>query len=116
MSEYGIWQSSICETCQTSNLHTEDDCTYIVISTPLQDNSSISRPEYNFIFELRKGETIGIKLDPGVTFVFSGRYLMHRQMLNKNFKGQSNIFFNFASYGNKRLYNHLKSSIKRIYK
>ena len=48
VSDYGMCQLSVCETCQTSNLHVEDDCTYTIICTPLQDNSAISQSEYNF--------------------------------------------------------------------
>ena len=52
VSYYGMCQLSVCETCQTSNLHVEDDCTYTIICTPLQDNSAISQSEYNFLFEI----------------------------------------------------------------
>ena len=116
VSDYGMWQLAVGETCQTSNLHVEDDCTYTIICTPSQDYSAISQSEYNFLFEIKKGVTIGIKLERGVTLLYSGKYLMHRQMHNESIQGESNIFFNFASYGNERLYNHLKASIKRVYK
>ena len=34
VSRSGVWQSSICVNSQTSTLHTENDCTYTVITTP----------------------------------------------------------------------------------
>ena len=48
--------------------------------------------EYFFIFELIKGDTIGIKMDPGVTFVFSGKYLMHIQIRLGNICNESDFF------------------------
>ena len=109
-SETDIWQVSICVSCQTSNLHTENDCTYTVITTPRQETWGRKRPEYNFIFELKKGETIGLELETGISLIYSGKYF------NENSGNASEVFINLASYGNERLYNHLKSIMKRIYK
>ena len=114
-SEYGLWQTSICDTCQTTNLHTKKDCTYTIMSVPEQDTSTTTIPECYFVIELKKGHTVGIKMDPGLTFMFSGRYLMHRQSINDKGNGKENTFVNFTSYGNERLYHHLKSSIKRVF-
>ena len=108
-----MWQLAICESCQTSNLHVEDDCTYTIICTPAQHNSNASQSEYHFLFEIDKGVTIGIKMEGRVSILYSSMYLMHRQMHNETTKGINNTFFNFASYGNQRLYNHLKASVKR---
>ena len=49
VSDCGLWQLTICDTCQTSNFHTEDDCTYTVISTPNQDYEDI-RAEPNVFY------------------------------------------------------------------
>ena len=84
------------------------------MSVPEQDTSITTVPECYFLIELEKGQTVGIKIDPGLTFMFSGRYLMHRQSMNNKGSGKKNTFFNFASYGNQRLYHHLKSSVKRV--
>ena len=43
-----------------------------------QNNIDEFSDDYTFLFELKKVETIGIKLNPGISFIFSGRYLMHR--------------------------------------
>ena len=115
-SDTGIWQASICVSCHTSNLHTENDCTYTVITTPKQEVDDSKMPEYNFIFDLKKGQTIGLSLQPGLSFMYSGKYMTHRQSINQNHANANEVFINLASYGNERLYNHLKSTMKRIYK
>ena len=65
----GLWQLTICDTCQTSNFHTEDDCTYTVVSTHNQDYEDIrAEPNVYFIFQMNSGENFGLKMDPGLTF------------------------------------------------
>ena len=69
----------------------------------------------NFIIKLKKDYTIGLKMDPGMTFMFSGKHLFHRQMILDMNSTNECIFFNFISYWNALLYNHLKTTLKRIY-
>ena len=64
----GLWQSSICVNCQTSMFHTENDCTYTVITTPNQNTDATPV----FLFEFKKGFTLGLQMEPGLTFVFLG--------------------------------------------
>ena len=110
-SSSGLWNCSLCISCQTEELHTENDFTYTVINTPAQVKNET---EVNFSFQLQDKLTIGIQLEPGFTFIFSGKYLTHRQ--SKNDKSVNDgEFVNIASYGNQRLYNHIKSTIKRTY-
>ena len=33
-SQYGIWKSAFCVNARTSKLHTEDDCSYTIITVP----------------------------------------------------------------------------------
>ena len=73
----GIWQTSICVNAETTELHCENDCTYTLIVVPKQDNDKEQSAEYNFIFDLMKGFTVGIKMDPSVCILFSGKYLLH---------------------------------------
>ena len=110
VSEVGLWQSSICIDCQTSSLHTENDCTYTVITTPNQDKHTVPI----FLFEIQKGFTIGLQMDPGVTFMFSGKYLYHRQMVLDVKDKESTSYINLASYGNAKLFNHFKSTLGRV--
>ena len=111
-SSSGLWNCSLCISCQTEDLHTENDFTYTVINTPAQTNNMVVA---NFLFELQDSLTIGIKLEPGLSFIFSGKYSTHRQAIDDRIINHGD-FVNLASYGNKRLYNHIKSTIKRTYK
>lgn len=112
-SHANLWQTSICVNAQTGQFHNENDCTYTIITTPNQDCSDHPH-EYNFIAQLMDNHNIGIKLEAGMTFMFSGKYLTHRQSCNNNITASNSTFVNIASYGNERLYNHLKSTLKRI--
>ena len=109
-SNSGLWNCSLCISCQTEELHTENDFTYTVITTPAQENTDVV---VNFLFELQEKSTIGIQLDPGLSFIFSGKYLTHRQVIDDRTKNNGD-FVNIASYGNQRLYNHIKTTINRI--
>ena len=61
----------------------------------------------------KKGFTLGLQMDHGLSFLFSGQYLFHRQMILDVKQPKDSSFFNFASYGSERLYNHLKSTYNR---
>ena len=49
----------------------------------------------------------------GTTITFSGKLLAHRQSSNVFDDLDDDLFFNFGSYGNKKLYNHIKKSFGR---
>ena len=108
-SSSGLWNCSLCISCQTEELHTENDFTYTVINTPAQVKNGL---EVNFLFQLQDKLTVGIELIPGFSFLFSGKYLTHRQSVNDKTVNDGE-FINIASYGNHRLYNHIKSTVKR---
>ena len=110
VSEAGLWQSSICVNCQTSTLHTENDCTYTEITTPNQNTETVPI----FLFEFKKGFTIGLRMDPGLTFKFSGKYPHHRQMIPDDSGAKNSCFINLASYGNDKLFNHFKTTVGRV--
>ena len=61
-------------------MHTENYCTYTVIATPNQDTKDVPY----FLFDLRKGFTVGLQMNPGLTFMLTGKYLFHRQMILDN--------------------------------
>ena len=113
ITECGMWQSSICINAETTKLHTENDCTYTVITVPEQNKKQNPVDEYMFLFELKKGDTIGIKMCHGISFMFSGKYLSHRQAHNESNSKKNSVFVNIASYGNEKLYNHIKKTIGR---
>ena len=69
VSEAGMWQTCICENAETTQLHTENDCTYTVITVPEQEIIGSVQPDYTFIFKLKKeGGSVSIKLNPAVIF------------------------------------------------
>ena len=72
-----LWQTSICVNAQTGEFHNENDCTYTIITTPQQECSNYPH-EYNFVLQLMQNLNVGIKLEPGMTFLFSGKHLTHR--------------------------------------
>ena len=114
-TEYGLWQSQICIDASTSTAHTEKDCTYTLISVPNQQNTfsrKVKRKSY-FLFVLNDHEKICIPLTPQVTFFFSGVCLVHRQNHPSSDDHAIN-FLNIASYGNERLFNHIRSSFNRV--
>ena len=65
-----------------------------------------------FLCEIQDKLTLRIQLQPGLSFLFSGIYLTHRQSIDDKTITDGE-FINIASYGNQRLYNHIKSTIKR---
>jgi len=112
-SSIGCWQSSICVNAETKELHTEQDVTYTLISVPNQVKSKESLVRYDFLFSLTETQSIAIHLTPGVSFMFSGFFLKHRQNKSKDILSTDNTFFNLASYGNKQLFHHIRKTINR---
>ena len=116
-SKDGCWQSSLCINAITKEFHTEKDCTYTLISIPLQDcnHKKNKAHRYDFIFKINDRKHISIKLTPGTSFIFSGLYLTHHQNMSVDNEtiNESN-FFNIASYGNKRLFTHLRKTINKL--
>ena len=49
-SSLGLWNCSLCISCQTEDLHTENDFTYTVINTPEQETNGVA---VTFLFELQ---------------------------------------------------------------
>ena len=111
----GLWQSALCINAQTKVFHTENDCTYTVISVPKQSKTtSPANIEYNFLFKIQDRQILGINMLPGVSFMFSGKYMTHKQYCNVDAHPRENCFVNFGSYGNERLYRHIRKSFDRI--
>ena len=114
-SQNGVWQSCTCVNAETEVFHTEQDCTYTVVSIPNQSKEIVKEVSkdhnYHFLFKVRDKCLIGIPLEAGVTFLFSGNLLTHRQHCRQTTSVEENSVFNFASYGNKNLCNNLKQSL-----
>ena len=114
-SSDGCWQTSICIDAETKQYHTEHDCTYTLISVPKQivSKSIASSIKYDFLFKLTDSQSINVSMKPGVSFMFSGLFLCHRQNKSKDDINCDERFFNMASYGNKRLFHHLRKTYNK---
>ena len=51
-----------------------------------------------------------------IYIIFSGKFLIHLQSISEDKIGKTKPFINLASCGNEQLYNHLKNTIKQVYK
>ena len=105
----GCWKTVICVNAQTRDLHSENDATYTTITSP---NQRRLKSKYSFIFEVNETTKLKLLMNQGINIIFSGKFLVHHQQCMKQFHGD--LFFNFSSYGNKRLFTHLKQTIKRM--
>ena len=114
-SSEGLWQTSICINAETHEFHTEEDCTYTVIKVPKHEKQQKKNcdKKYNFIFQLDRKHNIGLPMTDGVAFLFSGSVLTHRQSSTTLPQCKDGLFFNIASYGNKKLFTHIKKSFER---
>ena len=111
-SDVVICQSSLSVNAVTKEQHTEDNVTYTTISVPMQDTKSADR-KYYFIFKLKNKYNVSVPLNEGTTILFSSKLLTHRQTCNGCEATDDELSFNFACYGNKKLYNHIRNSFIR---
>ena len=65
-----------------------------------------------FIFALNDNKNYTISLGQSCSFLFSGKFLTHWQQITTNLN-KCEYFYNIASYGNKKLFSHIKQSFKR---
>ena len=99
---------------ETKELHNEDDCSYTVITVPKQ-RAMVKKREYKFMFAFNDANSIAIRMNEPLTFMFSGKFLVHNQSCNrKDHIGTDDYFFNFGTYGNKKLFNHIRCSFARV--
>ena len=111
-SKVGLWQSQLCIDASTKIEHVERDCTYTLISIPKQDiylGEKASKHMY-FQFSLNKSNIMIIPYHSNFSFLFSGLCVVHRQ------NHPTTNFVNIASYGNARLFNHIRASFDRLNK
>ena len=109
----GSWTSNLCVNATTKCFHTEKDCTYTLISVPRQKKSM---GKFKFLFQLNDENLLVINLNPDVAVLFSGLLVTHRQTsVRSNKKGNmDDIYINVSSYGNQRLFCHIKKSFERM--
>ena len=90
---------------QTKQFHTENDCSYTLVTVTKQEKVTTGKGdrEYLFVFKLKDGENFGVRLKYGVLLVFSGKILTHRQSCSQSCLPNEEFFTNFALYGLERL-------------
>ena len=100
---------------QTSNFHSEQDCTYTFIMVPKQDMNMNNGNKYQrvFLININDENTFAFPMTHNLSFVFSGKFITHRQHCDAKCYNDSSLFYNIVCYGNKRLYSHLKNSFLR---
>ena len=117
----GLWQSSICVNAVTKLFHIERDVTYTLITVPKQKkvkSGCKKNSETFFLFKLNNDNCIAIPMIDQTSFMFSGTMLTHRQFsmdgyMNKKKRECINPYFNIASYGNEKLFRHIRTSLNR---
>ena len=117
----GLWQSSICVNAVTKLFHIERDVTYTLITVPKQKTvkSGCKKTRETFFqFKLNNDNCIAIPMINQTSFIFSGTMLTHRQFsmdgyMNKKKRESLNPYFNIASYGNEKLFRHIRTSLNR---
>ena len=102
-----------CVNAQTKVLHSEDDCSYTVITVPNQ-RKLLKNTNYNFTFQFNPNHSIYLEMDKPITFMFSGKFLAHQQLYNSNNEVTDDTFINFGTYTNKKIFSHVKKSFERV--
>ena len=108
-SKSGLWKSNICVNAGTAEFHVESDCTYTLIHVPRQSYPR-KADKYLFIFKLSEQCHVSIPMVIGTSILFSGQFLCHRQSQPHTSVIGDDVFINFLSYGNLRLFRHIENS------
>ena len=111
--KYKFWSSQICINAMTKLFHTELDSTYTVISVPHQKKDTCLP---SFQFKIKEDTILEVPLQEGTTIIFSAYMLTHRQnlVIDESLKNMY-PFFNVASFGNMRLFTHMRKTIQRLH-
>ena len=112
-SKEGLWQTSMCVNAETNDYHIESDCTYTMIHVPKQVRKQPKR-KFQFNFKFSNDVMYSISLNTGTSILFSGQYITHRQSCNLMDQIDDDTFFNFSSYGNGKLYRHIRKKFGRV--
>lgn len=109
--------------------HTELDQSSTIIFVP---NQNQYKPKYYFEFVLNYFTSIQIRLKPGISIIYTPSLLVHRQISSKMLHAKDSIkgefdpkhssyikkrqkcFINISAYFNKRLYDNIRKSLKRV--
>ena len=111
----GIWMSTVALNAQTSQFHSEQDCTYTIVKVPCQSKvmNNDHKHQHMFLLKINEQKTIALPFIHNVSFFYSPTFLTHRQHCDEQCNSDGSIFYNIVCYGNKRLYSHLKQLFVR---
>ena len=110
-----MWHTNVCINASTGEFHTEKDTSYTLITVPSQGYKTQKNcgNVYNFLFKLNEDNVISLPLTPDLSFLFSATFLSHRQEGNESTEKVSQPFVNLSSYGNHKLFTHIRKSFCR---
>ena len=113
--ESGIWMSTIVLNGQTSNFHSENDCTYTLVTVPKQCNKMNhgNKNRRMFLININEQNIFAVPMTHNLSLLYSGNFITHRQHCDRECEKDGSLFYNIVSYGNQRLYSHLKKSFLR---
>ena len=96
-------------------MHTENDSTYTIIIILKQVSYVKKRAKYECVFMLEDKHKVSIRLTEAISLIFSGKVITHHQSYNLPHTMKDELFINFASYGTKRLFTHIKNTFIHKY-
>ena len=115
-SSSGCWNAFLYVNGKTDIMHSEKDCAYTLITVPSQEvlkNVPLCNQPV-FIFQIGTKEQIMLPLVNNISFVYNGNFIMHRQAFTPLENSNSPKFFNISSYGNAKIFNHLRRTFERL--
>ena len=102
-----------CINAETHSVHTENDCSYTVITVPKQ-SKCVLKSQTNFHFNFNPEQSIYLEMNLPITFMRSGKILPHQQLCNTKVRDPNDMFINFATYTNKNIFNHVRKLFTRV--
>ena len=115
-SDVGCWNAFLFVEGRTEYFHVENDCAYTFITVPQQNQRKYLHPTHEpvFLFKLNELQTLTLPLHNDLSFIYNASLLTHRQRYEPDLDMNSTKFFNISSYGNAKLFNHLRKSFGRL--
>ena len=103
----------MCVNAETAEFYVESDCNYTLIHVARQLYPT-KAAKCQFIFKLTEELNVSIPMAIGTSILFSGQFLSHRQSQPHTSIVGDDVFYNFQSYENLRLFRHIKNSFDRL--
>ena len=113
----GMVSAFICQNAESHQKHTERDCAYTLIVSPMCASGLNHDLEYLFEFHWNGSDgMLQILLNRGTTIYFSAYGITHRQVSLKTDTrcNKGGEFWNICSYANKHLFENVMTSFMRF--